>query len=422
MLGKPANRSAKVWELKRYKLVFIVNSAKHESGMATPYRQYDPSLLEPAYPQQTRRLEDLAVELAAQTSQLTKGLHPSVVSSLGELVRSMNCYYSNLIEGHRTTPREIERALNQDLSADPTQRDLQLEAKAHIEVQRLIDLDADWQGENTLSPAFMQRIHKAFYERLPASLWQIDGAVVVPGQLREVSVQIGSHVPPSPETVPKFLERFCEMYDLEKLSKIDQIIAVSASHHRFLWIHPFLDGNGRVVRLLSHATLRQIGIGNSLWSVSRGLARQVQKYRELLAMADRQRQDNYDGRGNLTMKGLVRFSEFFLETCLDQVAFMEKLLAPQQLLKRMEAYVVVETNQHQLLPGSFPILKAVFLAGEMPRGNAAAVTGYQERQARSVLKRLIDNGLLASASPKGAVSLAFPVAFAEQLFPQLWTD
>lgn len=90
--------------------------------MAAPYRQYDPSLLEPAYPQRTRKLEDLAVELAAQTGHLTQGLHPIVVSALGELVRSMNCYYSNLTEGHRTTPRDIERALSRDLSNDPEQR------------------------------------------------------------------------------------------------------------------------------------------------------------------------------------------------------------------------------------------------------------------------------------------------------------
>ncbi len=177
-----------------------------------------------------------------------------------------------------------------------------------------------------------------------------------------------------------------------------------------------------MVRLLSHAYLQQIGFGNGLWSVSRGLARNVQVYRQLLAAADKQKQSNYDVRGNLTMKGLVDFCEFFLETCLDQVRFMANLLEPQQLLNRMEASVSVEVSQHRLLPGSFWVLKAVFLAGEMKRGTAAAVTGYQERQARSVLKRLIETGLLTASSPKGPVRLAFSVFFAEQLFPPLWSD
>lgn len=387
-------------------------------------------MLEPVYPQRTRKLEDLAVELAAQTSQLTQGLHPTVVSTLGDLVRSMNCYYSNLIEGHRTTPRDIEKALSQDLSNDPQQRDLQLEAKAHIEVQRLIDLDADWQGDCPVSPAFMQRIHQAFYERLPANFWQIDQVKVVPGQFRTIHVQIGRHIPPYPETLCQFLARFSQVYAPAKLSKVDQIIAVAASHHRFLWIHPFLDGNGRVVRLMSHAYFRQIGIGNSLWSVSRGLARQVQDYRQLLDLADQQRQNDYDGRGNLTMAGLIRFSEFFLETCIDQVKFMANLLEPQQLLARIEAYVAIAenipssttTNNRRLLPGSFLILKAAFLEGAIKRGEVSALTGYQERQARSVLKRLLEVGLLSSSSPKGPVSLAFPVFAAEQWFPRLWAE
>ena len=390
--------------------------------MATPYRQYDPSLIEPAYPKRSRRLEDLAVELAAQSSQLTQGLHPTIVASIGDLVRSMNCYYSNLIEGHRTTPVDIERALNQDLSTDPQQRDLQLEAKAHIEVQRLIDTDAEWKAKSPVSPDFMQLTHLSFYERLPTTLWQSGKAVVAPGQFRSVNIQVGGHIPPYPAAIPKFLTRFSELYDPVKLSKVDQIIAVAASHHRFLWIHPFLDGNGRVARLISHAYLQQIGIGNSLWSISRGLSRQVEQYRELLAIADRQRQNDYDGRGNLTAEGLRRFTEFFLETCLDQITFMTALLEPQQLLSRIELFIAIEIKERRLLPGSFAVLKAAWLEGEIRRGKISAVTGYQDRQARSVLKRLLETGLIVSTSAKGPVKLAFPVFAAQSWFPQLWAE
>lgn len=105
-------------------------------GIAIPYQQYEPSLLEPVFPDRTRKLEGLAIELAAKTDNLTRGLHPVVV-------RSMNSYYSNLIEEHRTTPRDIERALQKEFLADLEQRDLQLKAKAHIEVQTLVDLDFD---------------------------------------------------------------------------------------------------------------------------------------------------------------------------------------------------------------------------------------------------------------------------------------
>jgi Fic family protein len=388
----------------------------------TPYRDYDPNLLEPMLPQRTRRLEDLAIELATKSGQMIQGLHPIVVDSLGTLIRSMNCYYSNLIEGHRTTPRDIERALVQDFSSDLEQRNLQLEAKAHIEVQTLLDRDSTWKTLEIVSPELIQRLHREFYQRLPETLWQIEAMTIVPGDYRSVNVQVGQHVPPPPELLLKFMGRFAEVYSPDRLSKVDSILAAAAAHHRFVWIHPFLDRNGRVVRLFSQGYLQRIGIGNSLWSVSRGLARRVPEYRLYLAQADQQRRNDYDGRGNLSMAGLVSFCEFFLEICIDQIDFMTQLLEPMRLLQRIEADVSIAVRERDLLPGSFALLKAAFLEGEVPRGKAALLTGYQERQARSVLKKLVDQGLLVADSAKGPVRLGFPIVAAEKWLPRLWAD
>lgn len=387
-----------------------------------PDREYHPNLLEPMLPQRTRKLEDLAIELAMKSGQMTQGLHPIVVQSLGTLIRSMNCYYSNLIEGHRTTPRDIERALVQDFSSDLEQRNLQLEAKAHIEVQTLLDRDPVWNTLDIVSPELIKRLHREFYQRLPETLWQIGGMTIVPGECRSVNVQIGQHVPPPPELLLKFMERFGQVYQPDRLSKVDRILAAAAAHHRFVWIHPFLDGNGRVVRLFSQGYLQRIGIGNSLWSVSRGLARRVPEYRSYLSQAAHQRRNDYDGRGNLTMAGLVSFCEFFLETCIDQIDFMTQLLEPTRLLQRIEADISIAVRERELLPGSFILLKAAFLEGEVARGKAAMLTGYQERQARSVLKGLIDCGLLVADSAKGPVRLGFPIVAAEKWLPRLWAD
>jgi Fic family protein len=390
--------------------------------MTVAYKYYDPSLLEPVLPNRTRELEDLAVELASQAGDLTRGLHPIVVSSIGSFVRSMNCYYSNLIEGHRTTPKDIERALATDFSDNREQRDLQLEAIAHIEVQRSLDLDPHWQSISVVSPDFIANIHRVFYQRLPDVFWHLDGMNVVPGSLRTTNVVIGRHIPPTADTLSIFLARFEKAYNPDRLSNVDRIMAAAASHHRLLWIHPFLDGNGRVARLFSHAYLQRIGIGSSLWSVSRGLARRVQQYRSLLDEADQQRYNDYDGRGNLTMAGLIAFCEFFLDTCLDQVRFMARLLEPRQLLHRIEIYVASEVQQGRLKPGSFPLLREAFLKGSFRRGEAAALTGYQERQARSVLKRLLETGLLVADSPKAPVRLGFPLVATEFWFPRLWVE
>ena len=77
-------------------------------------------------------LTDLAIEVAARSAGFRRSLPDGVRTALADLVRAMNCYYSNLIEGHDTHPIDIERALKNDYSNDPRKRDLQLEAKAHI--------------------------------------------------------------------------------------------------------------------------------------------------------------------------------------------------------------------------------------------------------------------------------------------------
>lgn len=59
-----------------------------------------------------------------------------MAEALADLVRAMNCYCSNLIEGHDTHPIDIERAMRNDYSSDPKKRKLQLEAKAYIAVQK----------------------------------------------------------------------------------------------------------------------------------------------------------------------------------------------------------------------------------------------------------------------------------------------
>src|SRR6266403_4279418 len=87
---------------------------------------------------QRAALTDLALDLAQKSAGFRRSLPPSLLASLAGLVRAMNCYYSNLIEGHDTHPVDIERALKNDYSKDARKRDLQLEAKAHIAVQEWI--------------------------------------------------------------------------------------------------------------------------------------------------------------------------------------------------------------------------------------------------------------------------------------------
>ena len=381
--------------------------------------------MEPMVPAESvRLLDDDVLTLVAESSQLAGRIHPILRESMGDLVRSMNCYYSNLIEGHNTLPVDIDRALAGDFSEDKKKRDLQLEARAHIEVQRMID-----RGE-ALSPAvsieFLLWVHKEFCARLPEDLLIVENPgsgkkiTVVPGELRGHHVRVGQHIPPDPDDLTAFLSRFTEAYGSSFLSTLRKVIGVAASHHRLLWIHPFLDGNGRVTRLFSHAWLRELGVGSELWSVSRGLARNVDEYKSRLAAADGRRRGDRDGRGNLTQAGLEAFCQFFLSTCVDQVVFMEKLLEPSELLRRMEIWTEEETRARRLPRCSWPLLREAVVTGEFARGRAPDLTGYETRQARTVLNTLIDKGYLVSKTTRSPVRLGFPMEVVDRWFPRLY--
>jgi len=137
---------------------------------------------------------------------------------------------------------------------------------------------------------------------------------------------VGRHTPISPGALPRFLKRFEAVYG--KLGKTDTILAAASAHHRLLWIHPFLDGNGRVARLMSHAMLLETLDTGGVWSIARGLARNEDMYKGQLMACDTEHRNDLDGRGHLSEEALAKFTKFFLTTCIDQVEFMEGLVQP----------------------------------------------------------------------------------------------
>ena len=369
-------------------------------------------------------LTDIALELAQKSAGFRRSLPESLLTSLVDLVRAMNCYYSNLIEGHDTHPLDIERALKGDYSHDAKKRDLQLEAKAHIAVQKWID-GGGLRGR-ALTAESIREIHRRFCEALPEDLlWVEDPATkerikVIPGKLRHRDVVVGKHVPVSAPAVPRFLNRFEEVYS--NLGKTETILSAAAAHHRLVWIHPFLDGNGRVARLVSHATLLDALDTGGVWSIARGLARNVDAYKGHLAACDQPRRNDLDGRGNLSEENLAAFTTFFLRICIDQVTFMEALMQPDQLRTRILLWAEEESRLDRLPPNSGAILEALLYRGELPRGDAAAIVGTGERQARRVVSALTDKGVVTSESSRAPLRLAFPAALASRWMPGLFPE
>lgn len=392
-----------------------------------------------------------ASEIVRAAADVGRHLHPATLDAVTELLRTINCYYSNLIEGHDTHPIAIERAMSGELSADSSARDLQLEARAHIEVQREIEARLVAEPDcNVCSPAFLRWVHAEFYSRMPDELSVVRNAAgsreerVVPGALRDFEVRVGAHVaPPSAELVA-LLDRFAHAYDpttvlAADLSGAHALAALAAAHHRLLWVHPFGDGNGRVTRLMTDAYLRRIGVGaHGLWTMSRGLARSRGRYKQELAAADATRWNDYDGRGPLSARGLNAFCAFFLEVCGDQIAFMSGLLAVDRLTERFLAYCHAreagllpdrgETRRGvgrpnmDFRPEATRLLRTMLAQGPVPRADVEDITGLGDRTARRMVRSLIDEGLVASETKRTPLRLRFPAHVAPYVFPGLYGE
>jgi len=269
-------------------------------------------------------------------------------------------------------------------------------------------------------------IHRRFCELLPEELLIVEHTTtkerlpVIPGELRQHDVEVGRHVPVSPGALPRFLTRFEEVYS--KLGKSETILAAAAAHHRLAWIHPFLDGNGRVIRLMSYATLLDTLDTGGIWSIARGLARNVEEYKKHLANCDMQRRNDLDGRGNLSEEALAEFTRFFLKTCLDQVIFMEELVQPEKLRARIKLWVdeLIETGE--LHEKSGLVLDAILYRGELPRSDVVDLLGASTRTASRVVAGLIDHGVVTSESSKAPLHITFPAKLASRWMPGLFPE
>jgi Fic family protein len=387
---------------------------------------YDhPAQFEPLIPGNAAAVQELALrvrDVVEASLRLQGAAHPVTRQRLRELVRAMNSYYSNRIEGQSTHPRYIENALKSDFSDKPDVAQRQRIAIAHIEAERELE-SLGTPEEAVLQSPLLLRAHAALYGRLaPQDRTTEDGHVVQPGQLRQEDVTAHRHHPPTWTSLPGFLSRMDQVYG-RRWSLDKGLVAVACLHHRATWVHAFRDGNGRAARLQTHSALQPLSAG--LWSVNRGLARQRDAYYTHLSNADMARQGDLDGRGNLSERMLLEWCRFFIDVCDDQIQFMTQMLDLGALKQRLHALVLVKSQTEGSSEYRTELvgpLHYVLAAGSLSRGEFAQMTGLGDRTARHSLSRLLADGLLRSDSPKGDVTLGFPLDQLHLLFPNLYPE
>ena len=397
-------------------------------------KQYDmPHLFEPLLPQEHRMgaLLEKASDLIREAASLGASAAPGAAVQLRELLRSMNSYYTNRIEGEHTRPSDIERALLKDFSKESDVARRQRLAVSHIQTEitceRLIQAKLD-SGETVIpwlySTQALEWLHLQLFGGLtPEDLTLADGSLLTPGQVRTRGVAVGIHEAPNAEALPSFLSRWEEVYGHSRRGEAS-IVALAAAHHRLAWVHPFLDGNGRVARLHTHLALHAQGLTNGLWSPLRGFARSEEKYRGMLKAADEHRRGDLDGRGKLTEAGLIDWISYTLETCIDQVRFMRKLLDVGSMRERIQAALIFEESKKTGVRKEAALALHYLFSTHSELGRAAfkQMTGLGERVATDLISSLLKNGYLATDSAYGALRFAIPRSALRFYFPDLWPE
>ncbi|PCK09294.1 MAG: cell filamentation protein Fic [Alteromonadaceae bacterium] len=387
--------------------------------------------------------QDKLLELYMADAALNKTIPESIRKSTEWLLRQVNCFYSNKIEGNPTHPKELLKT--QEVGGSDNAREFTgaiLELLAHLEAQ-LKAKNTSTSMAGVCKQDFIKGLHQSFYEHLPEELLTVKDTggrvaidkngkplLIVPGEYRTLPVKVGTHEPPVATELNAYMSWLEQMFNPERIHGTNRVIAAAALHHRLAWIHPFQDGNGRVIRLLTDCYMRCAGFGGyGLWSITRGFGRDTQSYYAALAEADKPRQGNSDGRGILSDAGLLHFTKYFIETALDQVKYFSDLLEPRKLGIRVDYYF--EMRAKGGLPSSsgddLPLLKIaargiyrlLLEKGAMSRAAICQHLGKGEQTLRPILKQMDSEGLV-SAKPKKDIELKVSTNAVEFLFPQIW--
>jgi Fic family protein len=372
--------------------------------------------------------------IITNSSMLVGTYSNKLLASIEVLLATTNSYYSNKIEAQSTHPIDIEKAMRGNFNSESKQADLQQLSLRYIKTQNMINAALNFNQYELLHNEMIKGAHRRFYEgdemrNFRTFEYQGESYSFKEGTYRTQDVAVGDHIAPAFNRIDGMMHEFREGYGRElKYANLGRaLVAIMASHHRLVWIHPFLDGNGRIARIMLDALLKNTTIpGVGLWSMSRGLARQSSEYKKMLSIADLDKQSTLDGRGPLSDKTLSAFCEFMLDIAIDQINFMQGALRLNHLSSRMDEYIIDARRGRFLDDGieTLPtyteiILKELLLKGELQRGEIPTLIGKSESTAKRLTSTLQKHHIIQSVNHKSPFTFNFSAHFAARIFPDL---
>ena len=374
------------------------------------------------------RLLKKAENVLIESASLTGNLPVEIIQEIASLLRIVNSYYSNRIEGQGTHPYKIAEAMNMKFDKNHEKAQLQKLSIRHIQTQEW--LEEYITNKNPYSVDVIKAVHTKFYDHDEMNSFLIlsDGSFMTPGEFRSTDVRVGAHIPLSGDRVSDAMGLYERRFTQELATlnlQSEKLLLALVSHHRLVWLHPFEDGNGRVGRLLLDAAIISTGLkGYGLWNPSRGMARNLNKYYDTLQEADYKEPTRIDT--HLHLDGLQEYIEYMLDLALDQILFMKNNLNISTLSNRISKFVEFSINgmyEIQPLPkGSDLLFNALLVKGSIKKGDIHAIMGISPRKANDVIKTLTQLDYLDSQNQKQPVRLKFNPFFASKIFPNIIPD
>ena len=343
------------------------------------FKHYDLKMVEPTF---DSTLTDLIIELDhLRKKQFGGSTHPKVFFQLKHIFHTLESIGSARIEGNNTTIAEyLETKLSDNTVVTPSIREIQNIEKAMAFVEDNIN-------DYPINRAFLSEMHKKIVDGLlPPPDGEGDAR---PGEYRKVNLKINksSHKPPDWLAVEYYMNELLEFVNKEDSPKYD-LLKTAIAHHRFVWIHPFGNGNGRTVRLFTYAMLVKAGFNINVGRIINPTAvfcSNRNDYYSFLSEADKG-----------TDEGLTSWIEYVLKGLKDEIEKIDKLSDYNFLRKE----ILLPSINHSLERKFITDVEAKILKRVIDQQviSASAVKDFFPRKADAEvsrqIKKLIDRKML----------------------------
>jgi Fic family protein len=211
-----------------------------------------------------------------------------------------------------------------------------------------------------------------------------------PGAYRSGPVRIAQaeHLPPEAVRVPEYMGELVAFINRDDAPKYD-LMKVALAHHRFAWVHPFGNGNGRVVRLLTYAMLIKYGFQVSgmgrLLNPAAVFCADRNRYYTMLGLADAGTDDGLEQWCTYVLAG-VRDELNKVDRLADYAHLQAKVLLPAVAFARERQHITAQEEA---------VLATTIRAGVVKAGDLEAVLpGLNANQRTYQIRKLVEGGML----------------------------